>query len=41
MNAVPAWNTMTIFAVIIVIVGFSMFMGQKHPRDGTRGGGRA
>jgi hypothetical protein len=38
MNPVPVWNNMTIFAVIIVIVGFSMFMGQKSPKHGSRSG---
>jgi hypothetical protein len=38
MNGVPTWNNMTIFFVIMAIVGFSMFMGQKSPRHGTRAG---
>jgi hypothetical protein len=38
MTTTPAWTNMTIFAVIIVIVAFSMFMGRRSNDHRARGG---
>jgi len=39
MIGVPAWNNATIFAVLIGIVAFSMFMGRRARQDRPRGAG--